>query len=132
MAACRANFFVRHCRYPQGRIVPFRMVDAYVYFSTSQLRLGATVLQPLLGIHHDPTGVLDFSKMYPSIIGEWNLGYETELTPIAWSLQLKRTQMEDSVITGSWKSNKWMDRTSYGDGFISMQESVQPQVVRSS
>ncbi|MHA2052962.1 MAG: 3'-5' exonuclease [Candidatus Hodarchaeales archaeon] len=39
---------------------------------------GATVIDPIPGIHFDVT-VLDFASLYPSIIGTFNLSYETVL-----------------------------------------------------
>ena len=42
--------------------------------------LGAYVVQPIPGIHFDVV-VMDFSSLYPSIIKEYNLSYETVLCP---------------------------------------------------
>jgi len=41
---------------------------------------GAYVIQPIPGIHYDVV-VMDFSSLYPSIIKEYNLSYETVLCP---------------------------------------------------
>ena len=41
---------------------------------------GAYVIQPVPGIHYDVV-VMDFSSLYPSIIKEYNLSYETVLCP---------------------------------------------------
>jgi DNA polymerase I len=41
---------------------------------------GAIVIDPIPGIHFDVT-VLDFASLYPSIIGAFNLSYETILCP---------------------------------------------------
>ncbi len=42
--------------------------------------LGAYVVQPVPGIHFDVV-VMDFASLYPSIIKEYNLSYETVLCP---------------------------------------------------
>ncbi|MFX1240518.1 MAG: DNA-directed DNA polymerase I [Promethearchaeota archaeon] len=42
--------------------------------------LGAYVVQPIPGIHFDVV-VMDFASLYPSIIKEYNLSYETVLCP---------------------------------------------------
>jgi DNA polymerase I len=41
---------------------------------------GAIVVEPIPGIHFN-VAVLDFASLYPSIIRNWNLGYETILCP---------------------------------------------------
>ena len=40
---------------------------------------GATVLEPTVGLHKNPTCVLDFASLYPSIMRFWNLSYDTFL-----------------------------------------------------
>ncbi|MEM3570621.1 MAG: DNA-directed DNA polymerase I [Candidatus Bathyarchaeia archaeon] len=41
---------------------------------------GAIVVEPIPGIHFN-VAVLDFASLYPSVIRNWNLGYETILCP---------------------------------------------------
>jgi len=41
---------------------------------------GAIVVEPVPGVHFDVT-VLDFSSLYPSVLKEWNLSYETTRCP---------------------------------------------------
>lgn len=41
---------------------------------------GAIVVEPVPGVHFD-VAVLDFASLYPSIIKNWNLGYETIRCP---------------------------------------------------
>ncbi|MEM1711849.1 MAG: DNA-directed DNA polymerase I [Nitrososphaerota archaeon] len=41
---------------------------------------GAIVVEPVPGVHFDVT-VLDFSSLYPSVLKEWNLSYETARCP---------------------------------------------------
>jgi len=43
---------------------------------------GATVVEPQPGVHFN-VSVLDFASLYPSIIKNWNLGYETVRCPHA-------------------------------------------------
>ncbi|MHA1459949.1 MAG: DNA-directed DNA polymerase I, partial [Promethearchaeota archaeon] len=53
---------------------------------------GAYVIQPVPGIHYDVV-VMDFSSLYPSIIKEFNLSYETVLCP--------HKDDEDNLIKGT-------------------------------
>lgn len=43
---------------------------------------GAIVVEPVPGVHFNVT-VLDFSSLYPSVLKEWNLSYETARCPHA-------------------------------------------------
>ena len=54
--------------------------------------LGAYVVQPVPGIHYDVV-VMDFSSLYPSIIKEYNLSYETVLC--------KHKDDEDNLVKGT-------------------------------
>ena len=53
---------------------------------------GAYVIDPVPGIHYDVV-VMDFASLYPSIIKEYNLSYETVLCP--------HTDDEDNLIKGT-------------------------------
>lgn len=53
---------------------------------------GAYVIQPVPGIHYDVV-VMDFASLYPSIIKEFNLSYETVLCP--------HKDDEDNLIKGT-------------------------------
>lgn len=53
---------------------------------------GAYVIDPIPGIHYDVV-VMDFASLYPSIIKEYNLSYETVLCP--------HKDDEDNLIKGS-------------------------------
>jgi DNA polymerase delta subunit 1 len=64
----------------------------YVFWTRSQANRdqsandsyeGATVLDPVKGVHNDPTIVLDFASLYPSIIMTWNLCSSTKMTTAA-------------------------------------------------
>jgi len=54
--------------------------------------LGAYVIPPVPGIHYDVV-VMDFASLYPSIIKEYNLSYETVLCP--------HNDDEDNLIKGT-------------------------------
>ncbi len=53
---------------------------------------GAYVIPPVPGIHYDVV-VMDFASLYPSIIKEYNLSYETVLCP--------HTDCEDNLLKGT-------------------------------
>lgn len=50
-------------------------------YATTEKYGGGTVLAPKAGYHIDPTVVLDFKSLYPSIMQAWNLCYSTFVSP---------------------------------------------------
>lgn len=45
---------------------------------------GAFVLDPVVGFHEDPVGVLDYAGLYPSLMIYYNLSYDTIVTDKTW------------------------------------------------
>lgn len=60
---------------------------------------GAIVVEPVPGVHFDVM-VLDFSSLYPSVLKEWNLSYETARCP--------HPECEDNIVpeTSHWICRK--------------------------
>ncbi len=71
----RKNYLIPNSEDIQKQKGIFRSSDAII---KGKKYKGAIVIDPIPGIHFDVT-VLDFASLYPSIIGAFNLSYETIL-----------------------------------------------------
>lgn len=52
-------------------------VTPFIANRIEEKSIGATVLEPEVGVHQDPVAVLDFASLYPTIMMAYNMDYST-------------------------------------------------------